>query len=130
VDFIENIRINFIEALSGVRVAGIDGVGEEGEEVRDDRFGEGIGVGEEDLRTVGIVPSTFLGIGKNFVCVLEFLELRSGFFLGETRFYELVWVALKGEAAVGGADLLGRTILREIEHFVVASLRQRRRRRH
>jgi len=36
VDFVENIRINFIEALAGVGVAGIDGVGEEGEEVGDD----------------------------------------------------------------------------------------------
>ena len=127
-DFIEYIGIDLVESLCGVGVAGIDGVGEEGEEVGDEGVGDGVGVGEEDLGAVGVVPGAFLGVGEDFVGVLEFLELRGGFFLGDTRFHELVGVALQGEAAVGGADLVGGAVAGEAEDFVVATLCRRRRR--
>ena len=78
----------------GVDVAGIDGVGKEGEEVRDEGVGDSFVVGEKDLGVVGVIPDAFLGVGEDFVGVLEFLGLRGGFFLGETRFHELVQVAL------------------------------------
>ena len=51
-------------------------------------------VGEKDLGVVGVIPDAFLGVGEDFVGVLEFLGLRGGFFLGETRFHKLVRVAL------------------------------------
>lgn len=102
-DFVENFGIDLVEAFAGIGVTGIDGVGEEGEEVGDDGviFGEGVGVGEEDLGTVGIVPGAFLWVGENLVGLLKLLKLSGGFRLGETRLDQLVRVALQGETTVG-----------------------------
>lgn len=81
-DFIKHVGINLVETLAGIGVAGEDGVGEEGEEVGDDGVTERVGVGEEDLGTVGIVPSSFLGVGEDLVGLLELLELSGGFRMG------------------------------------------------
>ena len=74
------------------------------------------GVGEEDLGAVRVIPGTFLGVGEDFVSMLEFLELHSDFFLGETRFHELVWVALvkkKCKPFQGTSQTLTRDIQRQ-----------------
>ena len=68
------------------------------------------------MGAVRVIPGTFLGVGEDFVSMLEFLELHSDFFLGETRFHELVWVALvkkKCKPFQGTSQTLTRDIQRQ-----------------
>ena len=126
-NLIKHFGVYLVEAPAGIGVAGEDGVGEEGEEVGEGGVAEGVGVGEEDLGAVGVVPGPLFRVGEDLVGVLELLELGGGFGLGEARLDELVRVALQGEAAVGRADLVRGAVAGEAQDLVVAPLRRRRR---
>lgn len=62
-------------------VPGIYRIGEKGEKIGDRAAGRG-GIREEDLRSVGIVPGAFLGVGEDFVGVEKLLELGRSVGLG------------------------------------------------
>lgn len=119
VDFTEHVAVDLEEPLALVAEAGEGGGGEEGEEIEVEGRGGGFGwggAGEEDLGAVGVVELALLGVGEDLVGVLELLEGGGG------GGGVLVGVELEGEAAVGGADLLGRAVAGDVEDLVEAPL--------